>query len=88
MEVTPAGFAALTACIMDLAQSTCQGKVVLSLEGGYHLEGLRKSVKATIQQLAGDAIAQEKEVDGKVSGSTGKIIEAVIKIQKDYWKCL
>jgi acetoin utilization deacetylase AcuC-like enzyme len=88
MEVTPEGFAALTACIMDLAQSTCQGKVVLSLEGGYHLEGLRKSVKATIQQLAGDAIAQEKKVEGKVLGSTGKIIEAVRKVQKDFWKCL
>ncbi len=88
MEVTPEGFAGLTAFIVDLAQSTCQGKVVLSLEGGYHLDGLRKSVEATIQQLAGDAADQGKKVDGKVLDGTGKIIEAVRKVQKDYWTCL
>ena len=88
MEVTPEGFAALTAFIMDLAQSSCQGKVVLSLEGGYHLDGLRKSVKATIRQLAGDFAAQGKKPDGKAADSTGKIIEAVRKVQKDFWPCL
>lgn len=88
MEVTPEGFAALTGFIMDLARSSCQGKMVLSLEGGYHLDGLRKSVKATILQLAGDSSAQRKEPEGNAADSTLKIIDAVKKVQKDFWPCL
>jgi acetoin utilization deacetylase AcuC-like enzyme len=88
MEVTPEGFAALTSFIMDLAHSSCEGKMVLSLEGGYHLDGLRKSVKATILQLAGDPLQQRKEAGDHVADSTRKIIEAVRRVQKGYWKCL
>jgi acetoin utilization deacetylase AcuC-like enzyme len=38
---------------MDIAASCCSGKVVLTLEGGYDLTGLRDSVKAVLKELAG-----------------------------------
>jgi len=53
MRVTPGGFAALTRCVMEIAQASCGGKVVMSLEGGYHLKGLRDSVRAVLNELAG-----------------------------------
>lgn len=53
MRVTPAGFAGLTRSVMDIADECCGGRVVITLEGGYDLTGLRDSVKAVLKELAG-----------------------------------
>ncbi|MEW5817245.1 MAG: histone deacetylase [Spirochaetota bacterium] len=53
MKVTPNGFISLTKILMDIAAAFCGGKIVLTLEGGYDLEGLQQSVKAVIKTLAG-----------------------------------
>lgn len=54
MEVTPEGFARLAKIILELAEKTCEGKVLFILEGGYNLKGLRESVKAVLQVLLGE----------------------------------
>jgi hypothetical protein len=38
---------------MEVSERCCNGRLVLSLEGGYDLEGLRDSVKAVLEELAG-----------------------------------
>lgn len=53
MQVTTTGFAEMTKIIKGLAEEFCGGKLVLSLEGGYHLEALSTSVKATFDVLLG-----------------------------------
>jgi len=53
MLVTPDGFAGLTRSVMDIADACCDGKVVITLEGGYDLTGLSESVKAVLKELAG-----------------------------------
>lgn len=53
MRVTPEGFAGLTRSILDIADRCCGGKVVMTLEGGYDLEGLRDSVRAVLREMAG-----------------------------------
>ncbi len=53
MRVTPEGFAGMTRSILDIADRCCGGKVVMTLEGGYGLEGLRDSVRAVLRELAG-----------------------------------
>jgi len=53
MTVTPSGFAGLTRSVMEIAETSCKAKVVLTLEGGYNLEALRDSVKAVLLELAG-----------------------------------
>ena len=88
MNVTPEGFATLTSLIMDMAQSNCQGKLVITLEGGYHLNGLRDSVKATLKELTGGSILSGSKREGKKSSSTEKIIEKVRKIHKTHWSSL
>jgi len=53
MHMTPAGYAALTRVVMDIAADCCPGRLVLTLEGGYHLAALRESVHAVLLELAG-----------------------------------
>jgi acetoin utilization deacetylase AcuC-like enzyme len=67
MKVTPAGFAALTRLILDIARQTCGGRVVFCLEGGYDPEALADSALAMIDELTGrtstdvDAVAQRAD---------------------------
>jgi acetoin utilization deacetylase AcuC-like enzyme len=44
-------FAWATSKILDIADKSCEGRVVSMLEGGYDLEGLAKSVGAHVQVL-------------------------------------
>ena len=88
MDVTPEGFATLTSLIMDMARSSCQGRVVITLEGGYHLDGLRDSVKATLKELRGDSILKGSKKEGKESSGTKKIIEKVRGLHKTSWSAL
>ena len=50
-DVTPAGFAALTRVVVQLANELCHGRVVSVLEGGYRLDGLADSVAAHVKVL-------------------------------------
>lgn len=88
MDVTPEGFAILTSLIMDMAQSSCQGRVVITLEGGYHLDGLRDSVKATLKELRGDSILKGPKKEVQESSGTKKIIERVKGLHKTSWSAL
>lgn len=51
MKVTTQGFAELTRIVKDIAQKCCAGRLVSTLEGGYHLEALAASVEAHIRVL-------------------------------------
>ncbi|KAL9544935.1 hypothetical protein MBANPS3_007383 [Mucor bainieri] len=50
-NVTPRGFALLTKMVKDLAEDLCQGRLVLTLEGGYELQPLANSCAASVAQL-------------------------------------
>jgi acetoin utilization deacetylase AcuC-like enzyme len=54
MNVTPNGFNLMTGILKSLAEKQCQGKILFSLEGGYHVEGTAESVKYSLLSLAGD----------------------------------
>ena len=54
MAVTEAGFAYLTRVVKELAGELCDGRLVLTLEGGYSLQGLRDGVLASLGELAGE----------------------------------
>jgi acetoin utilization deacetylase AcuC-like enzyme len=53
MRVTERGFAAMASALSELASSTCGGKLVLVLEGGYDLAALATSVRASLEVLTG-----------------------------------
>ena len=54
MWVSATGFAHMTRTLRALAQELCAGRLVLALEGGYHLQALSVSVAATFAALLGD----------------------------------
>jgi acetoin utilization deacetylase AcuC-like enzyme len=53
MCATERGFAAMCSSLKELARKHCGGKLVLILEGGYHLEALAQSVRACLEVLTG-----------------------------------
>lgn len=63
MAVTAVGFAYLTRVVKNLAAELCNGRLLLTLEGGYNLTGLRDGVLASLGELAG--VAESAESAGK-----------------------
>jgi acetoin utilization deacetylase AcuC-like enzyme len=85
MEVTGEGFGALAGLIQDIARRTCEGKVLITLEGGYNPDGLRNGVRAVLQTLLGrPAPAPENAPSAGIDG----VIERIVGIHKKYWKSL
>jgi acetoin utilization deacetylase AcuC-like enzyme len=85
MLVTPKGYARMTRILMDLAQELCHGRLLLVLEGGYHLEGLNLSVRAVLKELLGESLltAQEQRLDQR---ETLTVVERIWSVQKHFWK--
>ena len=89
MEVTEKGFARMTQILMELADATAQGRIVLVLEGGYDVAGQSRSVKAVLKQLVGASQNDDRSNDQETTPSRIEgILEEVRTIQKRYWKNL
>ena len=54
MQLSVAGYAAIARALKELAEELCQGRLVFTLEGGYHLEALAYSILNTFALLLGD----------------------------------
>jgi len=83
MEVTEAGFAALTAELMDIARECCGGRIALVLEGGYNGKGLKEGVRAVLHQLSGKAPRPRIEVD--LSPELLAELEPMKKLFRSFW---
>jgi acetoin utilization deacetylase AcuC-like enzyme len=87
MSVTPDGFAGLTRTLMEIADNSCGGKLVLTLEGGYNLQGLRDSVKSVLKELRGESTIEGRDWSGKENQMIlAPVLEKVKSIQGKYWK--
>jgi len=88
MQVTPLGFSFLTEAIKSIAEKFCGGKLMLTLEGGYNLEGLPMCVKNVLEVLNGKNIITETDSErSEMSSDYYHVIDRVIDIQKKYWSC-
>ena len=89
MQVTPNGFAGMTRSLMDIAEACCDGKVAITLEGGYHVQGQSKSVKEVLKELSG---LTKTDVSKLVGKGDEQILESVVKRATEthyrYWKNL
>jgi len=89
MNVTPDGFAGLTRSIMQMASECCAGRVVITLEGGYNLQGLRDSAKAVLRELAGFSETDTRALLNKADQrALDHVTKQVIEVQGRYWKSL
>lgn len=87
MNVSPKGYAGLTRSIMDMADSCCNGKMVLTLEGGYNIQGQKDSVKEVLKELSG--ISKTDIIEIMETADKNKVdyaIKPVQDIQSHYWK--
>ncbi len=86
MSVTEKGFARLTRMLMDLANSHCDGRLLLVLEGGYNIQGQKSSVRAVLNELSGMPFADDAPTPEQRLGDG--IVKRVREIQKKYWPSL
>jgi acetoin utilization deacetylase AcuC-like enzyme len=89
MGVTSRGFAAMTRVLMEIADACCDGRVMMTLEGGYDVEGQAHCVKTVLRELAG--LSETLPGDLPAGGDRmilEQIIQGVRKIHQRYWKNL
>jgi acetoin utilization deacetylase AcuC-like enzyme len=60
MRVTGPGFSYMTRVLMDLAAELCDHRLLACLEGGYSLHGLREGVLATLEEMRGHSLLDDK----------------------------
>lgn len=89
MNVTPRGFAGLTRILMEMADTCCKGRVVVTLEGGYNVEGQRDSVREVLNELAG----LTRTVPGEIAaqgdpGLVDFLRRSVKEVHQNRWKDL
>ena len=83
MRVSLEGFAGLASELMDLAQETCGGRLLLVLEGGYHIDGQARAVREVLRRMAGTRAAPDIRAD--ISITTQKEITPVVDVQRAFW---
>ena len=88
MRVTPQGFAGLSRSV-NTADRCCGGKVVMTLEGGYDLQGLKDSVRAVLREMAG---LQRTDIADIAAGGDARMLAYLLwrvrRIHGRYWKSL
>ena len=81
MQMTTTGIAGLVKIIKQLADELCQGRLVLTLEGGYNLEALSTSIKATFDVLLGKPNIEDKLGPPKRRYSNPDIVPLLKKLK-------
>jgi acetoin utilization deacetylase AcuC-like enzyme len=88
MRMTARGFAGLARCTMDIADALCGGRLVLILEGGYHLPALRDSVKAVLLELAASEPCDLSVLTAAADpGKLKAILRRSTQVHGRFWKC-
>ncbi len=87
MACTPDGYAVLTAMLIEIAQTICNGKIAFVLEGGYSLKGIRECGLRVLQELCGVNTAIGDKLEKVIYSDPDKlsILKKVVEIQKKYW---
>jgi acetoin utilization deacetylase AcuC-like enzyme len=58
-QMTVNGYARIVTILKQLSADLCQQKLVLALEGGYHLQALAYSIEATLDVLLGSPVVED-----------------------------
>ena len=85
MKLTGEGFGALAGIVQNIARQACDGKVLMTLEGGYNPEGLRNGVRAVLQTLAGRLAPLPENAP---SADADEVMARIVRVHKNYWKGL
>jgi len=83
-RVTEDGFAAMCGVARRIADASCDGRLVLLLEGGYDLKALGRSARATVQVLCGDTPPAPRGTT--LAGE--RVVREVLASARRYWNGL
>jgi len=81
MTVTEEGFSSMARVLLRIAHDHAQGRCAAILEGGYDLEGLRRSVVSVLNEMEGEKLEvalPQKETRG--------LLPRVREVQQRYWE--
>ncbi len=89
MYLTSSGFAGLTRSLMNIADICCQGRLVLSLEGGYHNESLANSTLAVLKELSNQTVANVADLAAQADQrKLNHILKRCKPVHRQFWKDL
>ncbi len=89
MRMTADGFAALTRSLMELAETCCHRRLVMTLEGGYHLNALKNSVQAVLREMSHQTHTCLSEIMARANlKKTARAILRCVKVHGRHWKNL
>ncbi|MEW6220023.1 MAG: histone deacetylase [Thermodesulfobacteriota bacterium] len=83
MRVTPAGYRLMTRLLVELAAEVAGGRLVLALEGGYGLDGLRDGVAAVLAELCG---LDNEPLPAVAAAPPPAVIERVKAALQPFWR--
>jgi acetoin utilization deacetylase AcuC-like enzyme len=81
MQVSVTGFANVMHVLKGLAEELCDGRIVLTLEGGYNLDALAESTRATFDVLLGNPKIIDT-ISKYPGGRPAPSIEALLEVVK------
>ena len=84
MQVTEAGFAAMTRSLLGVARDHAAGRCAAILEGGYDLTAIRQSATVVLQQLQGEDEA--RSAAPRPPSRAAALIERIRRVHSRYWK--
>ena len=82
MQVSIAGFAQMVRILQGLASELCQGRLVFTLEGGYHTLALAHSIKATLEVLLGKPEVDDPLGKPTYTGRASKVEEIIQQVKR------
>jgi acetoin utilization deacetylase AcuC-like enzyme len=91
MEVSEKGFARMAQILMEIAEATAQGKLVLTLEGGYNVAAQRRSVKAVLEELSQASPIEKQDLLEKEKTDYLRVEPFILQVKEihgQYWKNL
>lgn len=89
MNVTEEGYFYMAAALKEVARESAEGRMLLCLEGGYHLEAQSKSVGKVIESLSRAEVDFKAAAQNIASGpAVDKRIEQVKEKMSPYWPSL
>lgn len=94
MQVSPAGFAQMTNVMQNLADEICDGRLLVTLEGGYNLDGMRDGALAVLSELHGAKLHQDHEdwsteffsESALTKSENPRYLDQAVQLAKTFWK--
>jgi acetoin utilization deacetylase AcuC-like enzyme len=94
MQVGPDGFAWMTRKMIEIAEELCNGKLLITLEGGYNLTGMRDGALAVLAELCGEKLdcgypvnlSKKRAKELAASDVDCSPLDQAIQVAGNYWK--